>query len=64
MDSIGGAKILTERLPHGRALRDEVPAIAAEEALPLFHWTGVEPSDGPEAAPVPPPRRWWRLRAG
>lgn len=64
MDSIGGAKILTERLPRGGAPQDEVPPIAAEEALPLFHWAGVEPSEGPEAAPAPSPRRWWRLRAG
>lgn len=66
MDSIGGAKILTARL-----LRDgrdsgeaEVPPIAADDAIPLFHWAGVEPSEGPEAAPAPSPRRWWRLRAG
>ena len=65
MDSIGGAKILTARL-----LRDgrdsgepEVPPIAAHDAIPLFHWAGVEPAAEAENADVPSPRRRWPFRS-
>jgi hypothetical protein len=64
VDSIGGAKILTARL-----LRDgrdsgepEVPPISADDAIPLFHWAGVEPAAQAED-PVPSPRRRWPFRS-
>jgi hypothetical protein len=65
MDSIGGAKILTARL---RVESDEpatpVAPIAAEDAIPLFHWAGVEPSAEPALPPAPAPCRRWRFRSG
>jgi hypothetical protein len=67
MDSIGGAKILTERLLHrapDHLQEDELRPIAAADAIPLFHWTGVEPAGQPEAGPAPPRSRRWRLRNG
>jgi hypothetical protein len=62
MDSIGGAKILSERLlqNEGEELVPDVRPVVSADALPLFHWTGVEP-----AAPAEPPRprpRWRRSR--
>ncbi|HET7044059.1 MAG TPA: hypothetical protein VFI37_04350 [Gaiellaceae bacterium] len=67
MDSIGGARILTERFRAGSFGPPELEppaAIEAVDALPLFHWTGVEPTVGTPAAPIvetgPPHRR--RLR--
>ena len=64
MDSIGGAKILITRL---RGVSDDaapeaVAPIAAEDAIPLFHWAGVEPSAEPALSPAPPPRRRWPFR--
>lgn len=65
MDSIGGAKILTARLrgetddPTARA----VAPIAADDAIPLFHWAGVEPSAEQALSPAPPPRRRWPFRS-
>ena len=65
MDSIGGAKILSERLLR-RGANEPVPAaarpIVAADALPLFHWAGVEPAVPAELPPPQPPRRWRRPR--
>jgi hypothetical protein len=65
MDSIGGAKILTARL-YGEtedAAAHAVAPIAADDAIPLFHWTGVEPSTEQPLSPAPPPRRRWPFRS-
>lgn len=43
MDSIGGARILSERLV-GAAEPPPLPCVQALDALPLYHWTGVEPA--------------------
>lgn len=64
MDSIGGAKILSERLLRNdreELVPDTVRPVVAADALPLFHWTGVEPAAPSEPAP-PRPRRWRRSR--
>ena len=63
MDSIGGAKILSERLLQrdDSALAPKPPPpIVADDALPLFHWAGVEPTTPAEAPPPSRPRRWRR----
>jgi hypothetical protein len=65
VDSIGGAKILTARL---RGDGDEsaeaaVAPIAADDAIPLFHWAGVEPAVEPTLSAAPPPRRRWPFRS-
>jgi hypothetical protein len=65
MDSIGGAKILTARLrgeTEDAAVHTVAP-IAADDAIPLFHWAGVEPSAEPALSPAPPPRRRWPFRS-
>lgn len=64
MDSIGGAKILTTRLrvESDDAAAEAVAPIAADDAIPLFHWAGVEPSGEPTLSPAPPPRRRWPFR--
>ena len=64
MDSVGGARILCERF--GGAEPAPFPTVQAVDALPLFHWTGVEPMVAPLEPlvvdePVPP-RRWRRAR--
>jgi hypothetical protein len=65
MDSIGGAKILTTRL-----LRDAGDGASAEavpiadDALPVFHWAGVEPAEKPQETAARPPRRRWPFRSG
>jgi hypothetical protein len=66
MDSIGGAKILTTRLLRdaGDGAAADAVAPIAEDALPLFHWTGVEPAQEPREAAVPRPRRRWPFRSG
>lgn len=64
MDSIGGAKILSERLLRRdpeELPADPAPPVVAADALPLFHWTGVAPAAPAEPAP-PRPRRWRRSR--
>jgi hypothetical protein len=43
MDSIGGARILSERLV-GAAEPAPLPCLRTGDALPLYHWTGVEPA--------------------
>jgi len=65
MDSIGGAKILTARLrgESDEPVNEPVAPIAAADALPLFHWTGVEPSAEPTLSPAPSPRRRWPFRS-
>ncbi len=55
MDSVGGARILSERF--GDAEQVPFPTVETVDALPLFHWTGVEPV-------VRPPRAARRGRAG
>lgn len=63
MDSIGGAKILSERLLQNdqEELVPDVRPVVAADALPLFHWTGVEPAAAVEPPPTRP-RRWRRSR--
>lgn len=65
MDSIGGAKILTTRLrvESDDAAASAVTPIAADDAIPLFHWAGVEPVAEPALSPAPPPRRRWPFRS-
>lgn len=65
MDSIGGAKILTTRLrvESDDAAAKPVAPIAADDAIPLFHWAGVEPVAEPALSPAPPPRRRWPFRS-
>jgi hypothetical protein len=66
VDSIGGAKILTARLPRDKedgAVPGAVPSITAD-AIPLFHWAGVEPMAQPQEPAAPPPRRRWPFRNG
>ena len=60
MDSIGGAKILTARLrgESDEPTTDAVAPIVTADAIPLFHWAGVEPSAEPTLSPPPPRRRW------
>ena len=46
MDIVGGAKMLSEVLAQRGAEPSDVeplPESAAQHALPLFRWTGVEP---------------------
>ena len=64
MDSIGGAKILTTRLLRDRNDGADVPPPIADDALPVFHWAGVEPAEEPQEAVAPPPRRRWPFRSG
>jgi hypothetical protein len=65
MDSIGGAKILITRLrvESDDAAANAVAPIAADDAIPLFHWAGVEPAAEPALSPAPPPRRRWPFRS-
>ena len=61
MDSVGGARILSERF--GDAEQVPFPTVEAVDALPLFHWTGVEPMVSPLEPLVveePAPQRRWR----
>jgi hypothetical protein len=64
MDSIAGAKVLTERLLRRnrvRAVPDEPRPAVPAEAVPLFHWAGVLPPV-PAEPPADRPRRWWAAR--
>jgi hypothetical protein len=65
VDSIGGAKILITRLrvESDDAAANAVAPIAADDAIPLFHWAGVEPAAEPALSPAPPPRRRWPFRS-
>ena len=66
VDSVGGAKILSERFGSERQARP-LAAVETADALPIFHWTGVEPEPRvaePVAEAAPVRRRPRLLRAG
>jgi hypothetical protein len=56
MDPLKGAVMLSDRLG-ASVTEDSARSTAAvrvsPQALPLFHWLGVEPSDSPVARSVP-----------
>jgi hypothetical protein len=56
MDPLKGAEMLSDRL--GASVTDKGARATAAvhvspQALPLFHWLGVEPLDSPVACPAP-----------
>lgn len=63
VDSIRGAQQLQERLQRRLGSATAGPAtLDAVDALPVFHWVGVEPpmEHSSESETLISRRRWWR----